>query len=70
MTIARLPLSFPHHSPGEWRNAKAFAALRADGSVVTWGDSSSVTGGHGEHWHLLESSLSCAGTGRHGGDRG
>ncbi|MEF8756311.1 MAG: DUF4347 domain-containing protein [Accumulibacter sp.] len=41
MTIARLPFSFPNHSPGEWRNAKAFAALRADGSVVTWGDAAS-----------------------------
>ncbi|MER2625823.1 MAG: DUF4347 domain-containing protein, partial [Accumulibacter sp.] len=27
-------------SAGEWRNLRAFAALRADGSVVTWGDAS------------------------------
>ncbi len=27
------------HTMGEWNNYVAFAALRADGSVVTWGDS-------------------------------
>jgi Ca2+-binding RTX toxin-like protein/alpha-tubulin suppressor-like RCC1 family protein len=29
---------FPGHTVGEWSNQYAFAALRADGSVVTWGD--------------------------------
>jgi hypothetical protein len=28
---------FPGHTVGEWRNDSAFAALRSDGSVVTWG---------------------------------
>ncbi len=41
ITVVRLPNTFPGHSPGEWRNSKAFAALRADGSVVTWGDAAS-----------------------------
>jgi hypothetical protein len=41
-------LLFPKHSMGEWKNYTAFAAIKADGSVVTWGfadwggDSSSV----------------------------
>jgi hypothetical protein len=41
-------LLFPGHSMGEWQNERAFAAIKADGSVVTWGyantggDSSSV----------------------------
>ncbi|MGD9971217.1 MAG: DUF4347 domain-containing protein, partial [Sulfuricurvum sp.] len=35
--------SYPGHSLGEFRNTSAFAALRADGSVVTWG--SSIYGG-------------------------
>ncbi len=41
-------LLFPGHTMGEWRNNSAFAAIRNDGSVVTWGygenggDSSSV----------------------------
>ncbi|NTW99233.1 MAG: DUF4347 domain-containing protein, partial [Geobacteraceae bacterium] len=30
---------FPGHTSGEWTNGFAFAALRDDGSVVTWGDS-------------------------------
>jgi alpha-tubulin suppressor-like RCC1 family protein len=30
----------PSHTQGEWKNVYAFAALRADGSVVTWGDAS------------------------------
>jgi hypothetical protein len=38
MTIT--PVTHTHEgSAGEWRNLRAFAALRADGSVVTWGDS-------------------------------
>ena len=41
MTVVRLPNTFPDHSPGEWRNGKAFAALRADGSLVTWGTGAS-----------------------------
>ncbi|WP_167599358.1 DUF4347 domain-containing protein, partial [Chlorobaculum sp. 24CR] len=32
-------LLFPGHSMGQWSNAYAFAAIREDGSVVTWGDS-------------------------------
>jgi len=40
MTVTRLMPSFPGHGAGEWRNDRAFAALRADGSVVTWGNSS------------------------------
>ncbi len=32
-------IMFPRHTLGEWKNYNAFAALRADGSVVTWGDS-------------------------------
>lgn len=32
-------ISYSGKSGGEFRNAAAFAALRADGSVVTWGDS-------------------------------
>ena len=31
-------VAYPNHTLGEFRNASAFAALRADGSVVTWGD--------------------------------
>ncbi len=30
---------FPGHYPGMWENFKAFAALKEDGSVVTWGGS-------------------------------
>ncbi len=33
--------SYPGHSGGEHRNYHAFAALKKDGSVVTWGESSS-----------------------------
>ena len=29
----------PGHTSGEWRNLAAFAALKSDGSVVSWGDS-------------------------------
>jgi hypothetical protein len=35
-----LPYSYPSCSSGEHRNYGAFAALRSDGSVVTWGNSS------------------------------
>jgi Ca2+-binding RTX toxin-like protein/alpha-tubulin suppressor-like RCC1 family protein len=37
LTVTPLPQSFPGHSTGEWCNKFAFAALRADGSLVTWG---------------------------------
>jgi hypothetical protein len=37
VTITPVAHSYDH-SAGEWRNMGAFAALRADGSVVTWGD--------------------------------
>jgi len=40
MLSTPIRLQFPGHTNGEWRNVLAFAALRADGSVVTWGDSS------------------------------
>jgi hypothetical protein len=36
MTITPVAHSY-NRSAGEWRNHYAFAALRADGSVVTWG---------------------------------
>lgn len=32
-----IPVTFPWRSSGEYRNESAFAALRSDGSVVTWG---------------------------------
>ena len=35
-----IPLASPGRSHQEWRNMYAFAALRSDGSVVSWGDSS------------------------------
>jgi hypothetical protein len=41
MMVTPLAQSYDR-SVGEWRNWKAFAALRADGSVVTWGN-----GGYG-----------------------
>jgi hypothetical protein len=28
---------FPSHTLGEWRNYGAFAVVKTDGSVVTWG---------------------------------
>ena len=28
---------FPGHYPGMWTNRNAFAVIRKDGSVVTWG---------------------------------
>ncbi len=31
------PQMFLGHSQGEWRNSDAFAVIKADGSVVTWG---------------------------------
>ena len=40
LTVSPLTHSYPSHSVSEYRNEYAFAALRADGSVVTWGDSS------------------------------
>ncbi len=47
-----LPTTAMTRTTGQWRNDAAFAALRADGSVVTWGrsdcggDSSSVGASH------------------------
>jgi alpha-tubulin suppressor-like RCC1 family protein len=40
MSLTSTPIkpSFPGKSLGEYQNKYAFAALRADGSVVTWGD--------------------------------
>jgi hypothetical protein len=40
LTVTPQPPVTPHRSAGESRNDHAFAALRADGSVVTWGDGS------------------------------
>jgi hypothetical protein len=37
LSITKLPQSIPGSTSGEMRNGRAFAALRADGSVVTWG---------------------------------
>lgn len=37
LTIIENRIAFPGHSSGEFLNSSAFAALRADGSVVTWG---------------------------------
>ncbi|MCB1968687.1 MAG: DUF4347 domain-containing protein, partial [Candidatus Accumulibacter sp.] len=51
VTITPLAPSYPGRSAGEVRNGYAFAAVRADGSVVTWGhstnggNSSAVTAG-------------------------
>ena len=42
----------PGHTSGEWRNLAAFAALRSDGSVVTWGDS-----GYGGNSSLVSDKL-------------
>jgi hypothetical protein len=39
LTVTKLTLAYPGHSSGEQRNSSAFAALRSDGSVVTWGSS-------------------------------
>ena len=37
LTVTDNGIASPGRSNGEWRNSSAFAALRADGSVVTWG---------------------------------
>ncbi len=37
LTVNQNTSSYPDHTLGEFRNASAFAALKADGSVVTWG---------------------------------
>ena len=39
-TIQRMA-SFPGHGPGEYQNASAFAIIKNNGSVVTWGDPAS-----------------------------
>ena len=36
LIINNNPLYY-NHSLGEWRNIFAFAAIKTDGSVVTWG---------------------------------
>jgi len=41
LVVTENKISYLGHSVGEWWNWKAFAALRANGSVVTWGDASS-----------------------------
>ncbi|MFZ4524039.1 MAG: FG-GAP-like repeat-containing protein, partial [Chlorobium sp.] len=35
--VSSSTMMFPGHTMGEWRNDYAFAAIREDGSVVTWG---------------------------------
>ncbi|MFM8330308.1 MAG: putative Ig domain-containing protein, partial [Candidatus Methylumidiphilus sp.] len=37
VTITQNTQSSPGHTLGEWRNFYAFAVIKADGSVVTWG---------------------------------
>ena len=39
VTITNNTKLFPGHTLGEWSNDYAFAVIKADGSVVTWGDS-------------------------------
>ncbi|MDD5271630.1 MAG: hypothetical protein PHU14_02810, partial [Methylovulum sp.] len=39
VTITKNTLSFPGHSSGEFGNSSAFAVIKFDGSVVTWGNS-------------------------------
>jgi alpha-tubulin suppressor-like RCC1 family protein len=41
MTVTQLVPGYTGRSAGEWQNQRALAALRADGSVVTWGVGSS-----------------------------
>ncbi len=43
ITITNNPVAFPGHTSGEWLNVAAFAVIKTDGSVVTWGDG--ATGG-------------------------
>ncbi|MFN9694099.1 MAG: hypothetical protein ACK550_09980 [Synechococcaceae cyanobacterium] len=48
MSRPPIPAATPGRTRGEWRNTTAFAALKADGSVVTWGgESPFVWGGAG-----------------------
>ncbi|WP_157845008.1 hypothetical protein [Methylocucumis oryzae] len=37
ISITPNQILFPGHTLGEWINPYAFAAIKADGSVVTWG---------------------------------
>ena len=37
VTITNNIKSFPGHTLGEWRNSYAFAIIKDNGSVVTWG---------------------------------
>jgi hypothetical protein len=39
VTSTPIRVASPGRTGGEWRNRGAFAALKSDGSVVTWGDS-------------------------------
>ncbi|TAN65563.1 MAG: hypothetical protein EPN17_16345 [Methylobacter sp.] len=39
VTITNNTKLFSDHTLGEWRNISAFAVIKADGSVVTWGNS-------------------------------
>lgn len=45
VSVTKNTSAFPGHTLGEWGNAYAFAAIKADGSVVFWGDPAS--GGDG-----------------------
>ena len=37
ITITNNTQLFPGHTSGEWKNDNAFAIIKTDGSVVTWG---------------------------------
>ena len=41
VTITKNTQLFPGHTSGEWFNVSAFAVIKADGLVVTWGDGGS-----------------------------
>ena len=41
MASGRLPAASPNRSSGEWRNARAFAALTSTGEIRAWGAPSS-----------------------------
>lgn len=38
VVVTPIPVKYPGRTQGEHRNYRAFAALRSDGSVITWGD--------------------------------
>ncbi|MFM8331558.1 MAG: hypothetical protein ACKN9T_07705, partial [Candidatus Methylumidiphilus sp.] len=58
VTISNNTKSYPGHTLGEWRNNNAFAVIKADGSVVTWGNA--PRGGDSRVWFGNNSSYSVA----------